>query len=56
MATTRSMDVVECEATCLEPIDEVSRNGGRVAVTKDGHPFVELRPHKPDDSTSRAAK
>jgi|SoimicmetaTmtLMB_FD_contig_61_34569_length_451_multi_1_in_0_out_0_1 antitoxin (DNA-binding transcriptional repressor) of toxin-antitoxin stability system len=49
----RYVDAKEFEATCLELIDEISKTGDYVVVTRDGQPYVELVRHQPSDDPSK---
>ena len=44
---TKSIKASEFKAKCLSLIDEVSRTGQSVVVTKRGEPLVEVIPHRP---------
>jgi prevent-host-death family protein len=43
----------EFKAKCLGLIDEISRTGGSVVVTKNGRPLVEVIPYKPKPKNAR---
>ncbi len=40
----KTYDVSEIEAMCYEIIDEIAESQERVLVTKDGQPYVLMRP------------
>ena len=40
----RTITALEFAATCLELMDEVSRSGETLVVTRNGRPIAELRP------------
>ena len=36
----------EFKAKCLKLMDEISRNGGEIVITKNGHPVSRLVPYR----------
>ena len=52
----RTIDASDFEAKCLELIDEVERTRELILVTRDGKPYVELRPHKPAKLSRRRTR
>ena len=43
---SKSMKASEFKAKCLAVMDEVSRTGQAVVITKNGKPVAELVPHR----------
>jgi antitoxin (DNA-binding transcriptional repressor) of toxin-antitoxin stability system len=42
----RTIEAAEVPAKCYFLLDEISRTGKGVLITKNGRPFVELLPHR----------
>lgn len=48
----RTIQASEFKARCLALLDEVTRTGEPLVVTKHGRPVAEVRPHKPPRAKS----